>query len=55
MDPVETRVLQRILPTPEEEARLHEVVHELQETLSEGIAARGGLGESLRRGIGRPS
>src|SRR2546428_8866091 len=41
MDPVETRVLQRILPTPEEEARLHEVVHELQVTLSERIASRG--------------
>jgi tRNA nucleotidyltransferase (CCA-adding enzyme) len=41
MDPVEARVLKKILPTPDEEARLHEIVHELQETLSERIAARG--------------
>jgi len=41
MEPVEARVLKRILPTDEEEARLREVVHELKERLSERIAARG--------------
>src|SRR3989441_716281 len=40
MDPVEARVLKKILPTEEEEVRLHEVVHELKERLSERIAAR---------------
>ncbi len=41
MEPVEARVLKRILPTDDEEARLREVVHELKERLSERIAARG--------------
>src|SRR5688572_1014655 len=41
MDPVEARVLKRILPTKEEDARLQEVVHELKTRLSERIAARG--------------
>src|SRR3989441_11568153 len=41
MDPVEARVLKKILPTEEEEVRLHELVHELKERLSERIAARG--------------
>src|SRR5438445_2256353 len=41
MDPVEARVLKKILPTEEEEARLRDVVRELQERLSERIAARG--------------
>src|SRR2546426_12718176 len=41
MGPVEARILKKILPTEEEEARLHDVVHELKERLSERIAARG--------------
>ena len=41
MDPVEARVLKKILPTDEEEARLREVVHELKDRLAERIAARG--------------
>jgi tRNA nucleotidyltransferase (CCA-adding enzyme) len=41
MEPVEARVLKRILPTDDEEVRLREVVHELKERLSERIAARG--------------
>ena len=41
MEPVEARVLKKILPTEEEEARLREVVRELKQRLSERIAARG--------------
>src|SRR3989441_6252854 len=41
MGPVEARILKKILPTEEEEARLRDVVRELQERLSERIAARG--------------
>lgn len=40
MESVEARVLQRILPRRDEEERLHAVVHELTNTLSERIAAR---------------
>src|SRR2546428_12589175 len=41
MDPVEARVLKRILPTEEEEQRLRGVVRDLTTRLSERIAARG--------------
>ncbi len=41
METVEARALRRILPTAEEEVRLHAVVHELQKVLSERVAAKG--------------
>ncbi|HLB66890.1 MAG TPA: nucleotidyltransferase domain-containing protein, partial [Thermoplasmata archaeon] len=41
MEAVEARVLKRILPRQDEEARLHTIVHELTAKLSERIAARG--------------
>jgi tRNA nucleotidyltransferase (CCA-adding enzyme) len=41
MDAVEQRALRRILPTADEEERLHAVVHELQKVLSERVAAKG--------------
>jgi len=41
MDPVEARVLKKILPTKEEEVRLSAVVRELQGLLTERIVSRG--------------
>src|SRR3989304_671516 len=41
MGPVEERVLRKIVPDEEEEARLHAVVHTLSDALSERIAAAG--------------
>jgi len=41
MEAVEARVLKRILPRQDEEARLHTIIHELTAKLSERIAARG--------------
>ena len=41
METVEARILRRILPTEDEEARLREVVRDLMSRLSERIAARG--------------
>jgi len=41
MDPIEARVLKKILPTKDEEARLRVVVRELEARLAERIAERG--------------
>src|SRR5437867_2220189 len=41
MDPVEVRVLRRILPTEDEERRLRAVVRDLTDRLDERITARG--------------
>ena len=41
MDPVEVRVLRRILPTEDEERRLRAVVRDLTDRLAERITARG--------------